>query len=280
MRCDAAVLRARIPAGVTSWALLRPRAIFEHPRLGRILARAFDDAADEALFSRARRVGYDVRTVDRAALAWTPSSTWSAGLGSFDTRRIEQLLWDRLLPPRARMDENGVAVTEGALNLTPVSLTVWNACGYVSFAEGPAGSRMNALALHPRADAPDDDDALARWHSALVPAELRARAPAALLEGVHDVEVDARLHADGLDVSLRLEGALPADGSDRVRRALDVFIESPLGGSIGAVRWASHDAATIRQEGDSITVRARVPWVSLDAMADVLRGRVGDGPGR
>jgi K+-sensing histidine kinase KdpD len=85
-------LRALVPDGATRWVVLRPRALFEHPRLGRLLARAFDDAGDQALFDRARRVGYDLRTVDRAAIAWSARTTWSAGVGAFDTRRIEAML--------------------------------------------------------------------------------------------------------------------------------------------------------------------------------------------
>lgn len=256
--------------------MVRPRALFEHPRLGRALARAFDDAGDQALFDRARRVGYDVRTVDRAVIAWSARTTWSAAVGTFDTRRIEAMLWERLLPPRGRADREGVILVEGALGREPVSLAVWNACAFVAYGEGPTGARANELALRGR-EGPGDDDAMVRWHGTTIPVAVQAQAPETLLEGVHDVELTADVVERGAAVTLRVEGALPADASARVQRALAVFRESPLGESIGARRWASAERARVEVVGDALVLRAEVPWVALDAMADVLRGRVGDG---
>ena len=77
---------------------------------------------------------------------------------------------------------------------------------------------------------------------------------------------------------LRVEGALPPDAVARVQRALAVFREGPLGESIGARRWASAERTHIEVVDDALVLRAEVPWVALDAMADVLRGRVGDAP--
>ncbi len=269
-----------MPDDATSWVVVRPRAAFEHPRLGRALARAFDDAGDRALVERARRVGYDVRTVERAAVAWTAATTWSGAVGPLDTRRIEALLWERLLPPRGRVERDGVIVVEGALGREPVSLAVWNECAFVTYAEGPSSARANALALRPR-DAPGDDgEAVLRWHGRTVPAALRERAPEALLEGARDVEVTADARASGAAVTLRVEGSLPADAEARARRALDAFAESPLGESIGAPRWARSERGAIDVREGAIELRLEIPWAAVDAMADVLRGRVGEGPER
>ncbi len=257
--------------------MVRPRALFEHPRLGRALARAFDDAGDQALFDRARRVGYDVRTVDRAVMAWSARTTWSAGVGAFDTRRIETMLWERLLPPRGRVERDGVIRVEGALGREPVSLAVWNACAFVAYGEGPTSARANELALRGREGAADDDTLL-RWHGATIPVAVQTRAPETLLEGVHDVELIADVVEGGVVVVLRVEGALPIDAVARVQRALAVFREGPLGESIGARRWASAERARIEVVDNTLVLRAVVPWVALDAIADVLRGRVGDAP--
>ena len=62
-------LPQRAPPTAASWLWARPRAWFAHPRLGRILQRAFDERADDALFQRARDVGYDVRQLDEAVVA-------------------------------------------------------------------------------------------------------------------------------------------------------------------------------------------------------------------
>jgi len=53
--------------------------MFDHPRLGRALARAFDDAGERALITRSRRWGYDLRTVDRALVAWEAAQPFMPG---------------------------------------------------------------------------------------------------------------------------------------------------------------------------------------------------------
>jgi hypothetical protein len=267
-----------VPAGASSWLIVRPRTILAHPRLGRALGHAFDDAGDQALYERARRVGYDVRTVERAMLAWRGPTTVAAGLGAFDTRRIDALLWDRLLPPRERVVHAGVLRAWGVLGATPTALAVWNACSFVSWAEGPALAPLRAVEHTLRARGGGDDDALATWRAETVPAALRERAPDALLEGVRGVELRAVEDPRGVRVRLRLEGALPADGERRVRRALEALVEEPIGHAVGAAQWLRADRVTVTTGVDGLDVEALAPWAALDALADVLRGRVDGGP--
>jgi len=282
-------LRAMVPPGTASWLLVRPRAILAHPRLGPALGRAFDDAGDQALFERARRVGYDVRTVERAMVAWRGPTTVAAGLGAFDTRRIDALLWDRLLPPRERAEEDGVLRAWGVLGRSPAALGVWNACSFVAFAEGPGPAPLRELDRLLRPRAPDarpsptsaaDPDALALWHGDAAPAPMRDRAPEALLEGVRDVELAATLDERGVRVTLRLAGALPADAEARVRRAVAALAEEPVGHAVGAAQWLRDDRVTVTVSATELAAEALVPWAALDALADVLRGRVGEGPER
>lgn len=284
-RCPSS-LEAIVPDGATRWVIARPRALFEHPRLGRIMARAFDDAGDQALFDRARRVGYDVRTIDEAVVAWSARTTWSAGVGTFDARRIEAMLWERLLPPRGRMERAGVVRVEGTLGRDPVALALWSDCAFAAYGEGPTSARANEQALRPRDDAGVTRDAasgagaLLRWHDTTIPAELDEHAPTALLEGVHDVEVSARASERGLLVDATLEGRLPRDAEVMARRALDEFARGPLGESVGAPRWARATDVAITGGESGMALRVEIPWAALDAMADVLRGRVGESPTR
>ncbi len=283
-------LRAMVPPGAASWLVVRPRAILAHPRLGPALGRAFDDAGDQALFERARRVGYDVRTVERAMVAWRGPTTVAAGLGAFDTRRIDALLWDRLLTPRERTEEGGVLRAWGVLGRSPAALGVWNACSFVAFAEGPGPAPLRELDRLLRPRAPDarpsptsagtDPDALALWHGDAAPAPMRDRAPEALLEGVRDVELAASLDERGVRVTLRLAGALPADAEARVRRAVAALAEEPVGHAVGAAQWLRDDRVAVTVNADGLAAEALVPWAALDALADVLRGRVGEGPER
>jgi hypothetical protein len=268
-----------VPPDATSWVLARPRAIFTHPRLGAILARAFDDAGDQALFERARRVGYDVRTVERAMIAWRGPTTVAVGLGAFDTRRIEALLWDRLLPPRARQEMNGVLRVWGVLGRTPTALAVWNACTLVAYAEGPDVVPMREVdrLLRPRDG--EDPDALVFWHGAGAPAVLRDRAPTALLEAVYAVEIAALQEEHGVRVRLHLDGGLPGDAEARLRRALAALTEEPLGHAVGASQWLRDERVRVTVGEAWLSAEVVVPWGALDALADVLRGRVGDAPG-
>lgn len=253
------------------------------------MARAFDDAGDQALFDRARRVGYDVRTIDRAVIAWSARTTWSAGIGAFDSRRIEAMLWERLLPPRGRREREGVVRVEGTLGRDPVALALWGDCAFVAYGEGPTGARANEQALRPPArqgDAPNaaetssDDEALVRWHDTTIPAALDEQAPTTLLEGVHDVEVRLAARDSGLALTATLEGNLPRDAEELARRALDVFAGGALGESVGAPRWVRSARVAMGAGGESMELRVDLPWTALDAMADVLRGRVGEIPTR
>lgn len=274
-------LRALTPPDATRWVFARPRAMFDHPRLGRALARAFDDAGERALITRSRRWGYDLRTVDRALVAWEADATVTFGLSSFDTRRMVDLLWERLLPPRRR-GEAGVGVTrvEGVLERDPVALAVHAACGLVAYAEVDT-RKVDRVVLAPDTDASvtaGDPDAMLVWHQRGVPDAMRRATTEALFDRVADTEVTLDASDAGLRVRVRLEGEIPADSAARLRRALDVLITSPLGASCAADTWLDASHVTIAAREDAIEVSGEAPWGALDALSDVLRGRVGDGP--
>jgi hypothetical protein len=252
--------------------------VFEHQRLGSLLGRAFDDAGEQALFDRARRVGYDVRTVDRALLAWTARSTLSVGVGSFDTRRIESLLWERMLPPRDRSEERGVVRLLGVVGDTSSSLAVWDACSMVAYAEGPGHMPLqltehvlNTAGTDPHTNSDED---FVHWHADTVPAELGARAPTALLEGARGVDLRATPTEGGIALRVSLEGTLPNNAVERTRSAIDAFANDALGTSIGAPQWLRAERVQITVAHDTLDARVEVPWRALEAMVDVLRGRV------
>lgn len=242
------------------------------------MQRAFDERADDALFQRARDVGYDVRLLDEAVVAWRGVARVSAGRAPLDARRVVEQLWERLLPPRERIDEN-VAATRlvGVLGDTPVALAVDGRCGLAVFAErDPA--LLDAM-LH-AAQTPDEapSEELLRWESHGAPDVLRD-ARGAVARGVFDVVTQTSLRVrlrdpDGLAVTVTLRGAMPADAATRMRRALDAVIDDTLGEAIGAAEWMAPDRVRIEATRDEVTVSLTVPWRGVEALARVVRGEV------
>lgn len=288
MRCLHSATEA-LPPDATRWVFVRPADIFQHPRLGPALARAIDDAGDQALFARARRHGYDLRTLPRAALAWRDHATFAVGLGSLDTARITALLWDRLLTPRDRHDlGDGAAHMTGRLGTTRVGLAVHGRCGVAAWSEGDARWALRALPVgrtETEGAAPDTDDpsSLLHWEQTGVPEVLsdEARADAALSQTVRRFVLDVQATPSGLALTLRLQGPLPDDAAARVETALARFRQSDLGGAIGADVWlAGAHRPRVEVDTESTTTRvltlaASVPWSGVEALADVMRGRVG-----
>jgi hypothetical protein len=272
-RCPTS-LRAALPANASRWLFARPAAIYNHQRLGPLVARTFDAASERALIERSLRTGYDVRTLDRAAIAWTGSGTVYLASGALDTARVTATLWQRLLSPRRRARDEATSAerVEGALAHDPVALLVVPLCGAAAYAEGRDVRLVDRIA-QPNDDRDPDD--LLVWHSSQVPAQLARIAPAALAASVR--ELDLRMHAstDGLVVTLRLEGPLPADADARIRRALHAVIDSPIGDLSGASQWLDADGTPIERAPTSLTASVTIPWRALAALADALRGEVG-----
>ncbi|MBI5517232.1 MAG: hypothetical protein HY909_25860 [Deltaproteobacteria bacterium] len=262
-------LAGLLPRDATSFVLVRPRALFEHPRLGRALARAFDDATEEALLERARRVGYDLRTLDRALLAWGPRGTVAVALGAFDGRRITDLLWERLLTPRARgAERGGVERMEGTLVDTVVAVAVHASCGVAAWAEGD--TRLVDRVLLPPESPREDPSAWVLWRTRELPP--RAPVPRAVFDHVRWVTVRASPTNDGVRVSLHLDGALPEDTPARLRATLRAVQGSPLGESVGAPEWLHPDAVPITPEPHGVALTVDLPWRAVDALAEALRG--------
>jgi hypothetical protein len=265
-------LAGLVPRDATSFVLVRPRALFEHPRLGRALRRAFEDAAEEALLERARRVGYDLRTVDRALLAWGPRGTFAVALGSFDGRRVTDLLWERLLAPRTRgAERGGVERLEGTLVDAVVAAAVHGSCGVAAWAEGD--TRPVDRALLPPEGGGEDPSAWVLWRTRELPP--RAPVPRALFDHVRWFTVRAWPLDDGVRVLVSLDGALPEDAPERLRAALRALVESPLGESVGAPEWLHPEAVAVARDARGVELTADVPWRAVDALAEVLRGEVG-----
>jgi hypothetical protein len=95
------------------------------------------------------------------------------------------------------------------------------------------------------------------------------------MRSVRAIEVRGEPGDRGLEVDLRLEGALPPDAERTLRRVADSLIETPLGGLSGAVQWAAPSRLRItREAGGGVRVQAVVPWGALEALAGGLAGRV------
>lgn len=265
------------PPAASSWLWARPRAWFSHARLGPIVQRAFDERADEALFQRARDVGYDVRQLDEAVVAWRGLARVSAGRAPLDARRMVERLWERLLPPRERIDEN-VAATRlvGVLGDAPVALTVDGRCGLAVFAERDP-TMLDAMLHAIEATEVAESDELLRWESRGAPDALRGDDVGA--RGVFDAVTQTSLRVrlrdpDGLAVTLSLRGAMPADVASRLRAVIDALIDAPLGEAIGAAEWLATSRVRIAATRDDVAVSFTVPWRGVEALARVVRGEV------
>jgi hypothetical protein len=262
-----------VPPGAGSWVLLQPQAIFEHPRLGRALVRAFDDAGDRAMFERARRVGYDARTIERALIAWSARTTLFVGFSHFDTARVETSLWNQLLPPRSHTNEHNISHTYGMLGRTSVALAISNTCNLMAYSEGPNAARdvdqtfREQTAVH-------HENVLVHWHSETIPASVGEHTPEAVLEGVRGVDLRVQNQQEGLSLDLTLVGELPVDSEVKVRRAVTALSNSPLGEAVGTAQWANNAQLTISVTPTTLALHVLAPWNAVDALADVLSGRV------
>lgn len=247
--------------------------MFEHPRLGRALGHALADDGERALMRRSQRLGYDIRTVDRAMIAWTPHGWMALGLGSFDGAQIIERLWDRMLTPRRRGAIGPRALrAEGMIAEVPVAVAIEQACGVAAYAEIDTRRCDRAIAT-PSTALGEDPSVWLEWHTHDVPDALVEGD--ALIHRMHDLRLTARTHVEGLALHLTLEGEAPADGPQRLRRAAEAFAASELGDLIGANDWLAGDRATIEGDSHEIRVSLVIPFRGLDALAEVVRGRMG-----
>lgn len=273
--CPSSLVSA-LPRGVVSWLFVRPRALFEHPRLGAILDRAVDSAGERALIHRAGRTGYDVRTLDRVVIGWTDRGTVYLGAGSLDGRHIVSRLWDRLLSPRRRVrDRAGNERIEGVLGDTFVSALLRPACGVAAYAEGEASAAVDRIMV---AQSGRDPEALVVWHTRRVPESLAQGGGRALVHSVRELEVRVSPSMDGVRVTLSLEGPLPADAAVRLRRVVAAVVDSPLGELIGATQWLIPERLEVQERSGMLMAAVAVPWRALMGLAEVLRGEVGGPP--
>lgn len=268
-----------MPASATRWWIVRPRAIFDHPRLGRALARSWDDAGERALIARAARVGYDVRTVERALFVETREGELAVGVGSFDAARIVERLWERLLPPRRRGDgARGVTRVEGVLGRAAVSVAVDAACGAAAWAEGDTRLVDRVITAHaPPSEA--DPSSVLTLHTELDDARARALL-GALSARASSADLDGTITDAGLALSLTLRGAYTPADLPALRARVEAIARSDLFAALGAGAWARGDAVRTTADEGALGVQLTAPWSALDALADVLRGRVASGDPR
>jgi hypothetical protein len=271
-------LTPQLDPAATTWLFARPRAIYDHPQLGPIVTRTFDAASERALLRRAERTGYDVRTLDRAAIAWTPEGVLYLGAGPLDGVRIGARLWERLLSPRRRTaDRASNERMEGTLGYTFVAALVRSSCGVAAYAEGRATSVVDRI-MAPREGR--DPDELLVWHTRRVPSGVARVADDALARHVRELEVRVHDQPDGVRVVLRLEGPLPADAGARLRQATAALVDSPLGDLAGAVQWLTPQRLDLRQDAHELVASVIIPWRALSSLAEGLRGEVGPSPTR
>jgi hypothetical protein len=266
---------AALPPSAPDRLVLRVQRIFAHRAMASVVAAFFDDASERALLLRAERYGFDARTLDRAAIAWTPrGSTLYVAAGPLDGAAIARRLWERLIGQRRRSEDRARNERlEGELSGRAVSLLVRPACGVVAYQEGVEGRLVDRV-MASELPSTSDPDATIWWRTT----RRFEQAPpegAALMRSVRAIEVRGEPGDRGLEVDLRFEGALPPDAERTLRRVADSLIETPLGGLSGAVQWAAPSRLRItREAGGGVRVQAVVPWGALEALAGGLAGRV------
>lgn len=269
-------LQALLPEDATRWWIVRPRTIFAHPRLGPALGRTVDLAGERALIDRAARVGYDLRTVERALFAETPRGELAVGLGSFDASRIVSLLWDRLLPPRRRGDgDRGVTRVEGMLGHTAIALAVDAACGAAAWTEGE--TRLVDRVLAPPAGSSPADPAealVAHFELARVAEAREALGP--LAARTRSVDLRGSLTDAGLAVTVTLHGDLGPAELPALRTRLDRVTRSALLAAIGAPAWAAPERVAFSAHETALGFALTLPWAALEALGDVIGGRIAD----
>jgi len=257
------------PVAADQWLFARPAALLGHPRLGPLLARTFDDAAERALIRRAERTGYDVRALERAAIAWMPRGTVYVSLGPLDVTQVSERLWNRMLSPRRRASLGpAVARTEGVIGSSVTSLLVRSDCRMAAYAE-TVPTLVDRI-LSPRSA--EDPSALLVWETRQIPADA-APDDAPLIQTVRRLRVTV-VEREGVDVSIDIDGSMPPDAALRFQRAIAAFIRSPLGELIGAVQWMGSTANSVRVGTNTARIEQHVSWRVLEAVSDALRGQI------
>jgi len=266
---------AVLPETARDRLVLRVRTIFDHPRMAALVAAFFDDASERAMLLRAERYGYDVRLLDRAAIAWTVrGSTLYVGQGHLDGSLIGARLYDRLIGQRTRQrDRARNERVTGETATTPVALLVRPACGIAAYVEGREGALVDRVM---RRDLPTvaDPESVVYWRTTRTITEVPPEG-AALLRHVRSIEAWADPTERGLRVRVWLEGALPENSETVLRRVAGELAQSPLGELAGAVQWTGHSSMTItRVSGRGVRIECTVPWTALEAVVRALAGRV------
>lgn len=261
------------PRHARRWLWLRPRALFEHPRLGPLLSQLTRDAGERALVAEAGRRGVEVRTVDRALLVDRGDGSVSFAAGPFDARRVIDLHWDRMLPPRRRGDGSpGVVRIEGMLGGRPVAVATDAACGLLARAE--RDPRLVDRLIDRRGGGEVDPPDMIRWHIEGAPAGVEGAQSAALTATLRWTELRADPAEDGLRVTVVLAGPLPADTPTRMTRLFTAVAASPTGAAMGADDWLRPTDAAWSRHGDQWRGAFVIPWRGLRAIVSLARGTV------
>jgi hypothetical protein len=266
---------AVLPETARDRLVLRVRSIFDHPRMSALVAAFFDDASERAMLLRAERYGYDARSLDRAAIAWTArGSTLYVGRGAFDSSVVTGRLYDRLIGQRTRQrDRARNERVTGELATTPVSLLVRPACGIAAYVEGREGALVDRVM---RRDLPTtaDPESAVYWRTTRTITEVPPEG-AALLRYVRAIEAWADPTDRGLRVKVWLEGELPEDSEAVIRRVASELAQSPLGELSGAVQWSGRSSMSVtRESGRGVRIESTIPWGALEALVNALAGRV------
>lgn len=266
-------LRVMAPVHAQRWLWLRPRALFDHPQLGPLLSQLTRDAGERALVAEAERGGVEVRTVERALLVDRGEASVSFAAGSFDARRVIDLHWDRMLPPRRRGAASaGVERIEGMLGGRPVALSTDAACGLLARAERDP-RLVDRLVDRPGGGEPDPPE-MVRWHVEGAPTGVEGPEAAALTTSLRWTELRADPTADGLRVTVVLAGPLPTNTPTRMTRLLVAVAASPLGVAVGADDWLRPTDAAWGHAGDEWRGEFVIPWRGLRALVGLARGAV------
>lgn len=270
-RCPRALVPL-LPNESQSWLFARPRALWQHPQLGPAVRQFLGDDGEVSLLRRAERLGYDVRTLERGAVAWTEQGAVYLAAGAFDAPRVSGLFWESLLAGRRRGSEPGrpwVSRVEGPRARTYVALRVDPRCGVAGYVENERPWLLD------RAQAGND---AADPEPLLV---YQARAPfgaspggavGSLVGRLRVVQVTLRPRPAGLRVALRLEGDLGADPIPRVRSVLRALLDDPLGDLLAASQWLDPERVPMERGPGTLLAAVELPWERLEAIARALRG--------
>ncbi len=255
---------------------LRPRALFEHPQLGPLLAQINRDAGERALLDEAARVGVDLRTIDRSLyISRGGGASLAIAAGAFDARRVIDLHWERMLPPQRRGDAaRGETRIEGMLGGRSVAIATDATCGLIGRAEREPRLVDRVLDDRRATAGEGDPPEMIRWHVEGAPTELGVTAPDALTASLRWFELRADPDTDGLRVVVVMAGPLPDDTPTRMTRMLTEMAASGVGRAIGADEWLTPTTSQWSREGDAWRGTVVVPWRGLRAFASLTAGAV------